>query len=447
MIELQKDGDQQNNAYLLFYKIVNDRLLYLSTLAIILSYFYNLPIVKYSIIGDNEFRLYDIVGVFLLMFHFKYNVILKGVLAKIQIFRWFWNLFKWASTTLIITLFVSIYNDKIMFFVQTLLYLFHLYVFFISGVFVYILCLKKKRGEKYITWLFQLSIVTSLVVIFQNFELIPFLWSDSYKKSYSGFLSGTLGPNKIVLGMTFLYIFIFSTSVVLERRIKVNFFLTAFTILLSFYALVISGSRTSYVGFFVFIGFFAYHSFGKFLSYLLVFASLFFVVLLINDKLYETAERVIDGRVIKKVKNIDDFENANVGNLYEDLGSGRKSLSKRNAYFLLENPIVLPFGMGFNNRLIVVAGDTAHNMYLQVIKELGLVGFFLYFGWLLQYLLVNLKVSRGFSIGLKGLIISVLVTAFFGEQLYIYRALFGLLGLFCVITSLYISVLHKEYFD
>jgi hypothetical protein len=169
--------------------------------------------------------------------------------------------------------------------------------------------------------------------------------------------------------------------------------------------------------------------------------------LLVNDDLYVKAEQVVTGRVVKKIRNKEDLTNGNVGNLYEDLGSGRKGLTEQNSLFLIENPYIIPFGMGFNNRLIMIGGSSAHNMYLQIIKELGLVGFVLYFGWLLQFLFVNLNAFKGFSIGLKGLVLALMVTSFFGEQLYIYRALFGLLGLFCIVTSLFMAISHKQHLD
>jgi len=41
------------------------------------------------------------------------------------------------------------------------------------------------------------------------------------------------------------------------------------------------------------------------------------------------------------------------------------------------------------------------------------------------------------------LVWAMLVTLFFGEHLYIYRPLFGLLGLFLMVTVIFVSALHK----
>jgi O-antigen ligase len=133
--------------------------------------------------------------------------------------------------------------------------------------------------------------------------------------------------------------------------------------------------------------------------------------------------------------------------LYEKLGSGRDQLTRGNIFYLIENPQVIPFGMGFVNRFNTAPGLSAHNMYLQVIKELGLVGFFIYFGWLIQYLVLDFKQNKGFSIALKGLVLAMLVALYFGEHLYIYRPLFGILGLFLAITSIFVSILHRVNID
>jgi len=83
-------------------------------------------------------------------------------------------------------------------------------------------------------------------------------------------------------------------------------------------------------------------------------------------------------------------------------------------------------------------------MYLNVIKELGLVGFFLYFGWLFSYFFISFKKYKGEALALKGLVLSMLVTLFFGEHLYIYRPLFAVLGMFLVIVNILISTLHDN---
>tara|TARA_R100001230_G_C5647315_1_gene152749 strand:- start:900 stop:1082 length:183 start_codon:yes stop_codon:yes gene_type:complete len=50
----------------------------------------------------------------------------------------------------------------------------------------------------------------------------------------------------------------------------------------------------------------------------------------------------------------------------------------------------------------------------------------------------------GFQLALNGLIIALLITLYFGEHLYVYRPLFGILGLFMAITVLLTIPLRKS---
>jgi len=440
------NNDTSGNIFLriCFQRLLKENVLLFSTFIICFSYFYNLPILKYALKGDNEFRIYDIFGLVLIYFHFKHKLIIHYIFKKNRVFKWFSFLLIWSSITLIFTFFSCIYYDNYLFFFQTILYFYHFYVFFSCGLFVYILCYKKNRINFYVNFILFFSCISFLIVILQNFNIIPFLWNDVYKEAYRSFLSGTLGPNKIVLGMTSFFIFVFSIGVLIEKNIKKKYLLVIITLILSLYVLLLSGSRTSYMALIVFIVYFSFFKTSQFVFIIVLFLSLFSLIIIVNNDIYEKIDVVINNRVVNKVKNKDDLTNANVENLYEDLGAGRKGLTEKNGIYLIENPLVIPFGLGFNNRIIKVAGASAHNMYIQVIKELGIVGFVLYFGWLIQYLLIDFKKYRGFSTVLKGLVLSMLITLFFGEHLYIYRPLFGLLGLFILITSLMMSILHID---
>ena len=131
--------------------------------------------------------------------------------------------------------------------------------------------------------------------------------------------------------------------------------------------------------------------------------------------------------------------------LYDDLGSGRNVLSMIYLKYLFNNPYIFPFGLGFNNRLALYA--SAHNTYLSLINEVGLVGVFLYFRWLGSYLFENMKKTRYLGFALKGLILAMLVTLFFGEHLYVYRPLFALVGFFLFATVILTAPRFYDSYD
>lgn len=425
-------------------KLVDDVFLKYVILSIGFSYFYNLPVLKYSAIGNNEFRLYDVAGVIVIFYYYAHFNFINFIIKKIKVFNWLRMLLNWIICTLPVSFYFYCYFGDLMSFIQSLLYLFHFYVFYLAAVLLFILNFKKINIIFFINCILVFSICSCAIVILQNFGIIPFLWSQVYYSNYQGFLSGTLGPNKIVLGITSLIIFTLSIGVFLQKDFGINKTLNIITILLNIYIILIAGSRTTYVGLLLFLSYFAFMKTSKFLVFGLVFSFLSFAVLLIDDEIYNKIEKVVNGRVVNKVRKKEKLQDNNVADLYEDLGSGRSDLTAGNALYLLENPAIIPFGAGFNNWLIGGGGKSAHNMYLQVIKELGLVGFVFYFGWLMNFLLIDFRKYQGFSIALKGLVVTMLITLYFGEHLYIFRPVFALLGLFLFVTTIFISILHNH---
>jgi hypothetical protein len=423
-----------------------DKVLFYVVCAMLFSYFYNLPVIKYSVTGDNEFRLYDVLGLFVFYYAYKYFYLINTVIKKVPIFNYLKLLLIWIVFGLFLTLFFSIINGKVTFFFQVFLYYYHFWVFYLSSVFLYIFCVNHTIRKYFIGCVFIFSIISNVIVVLQYMNIIPFLWSKTYWDNYA-FYSGTLGPNKIVLGMTSLFVLVLGIGVALQRELKVNKVLLIVALVLNLYTAILSGSRTTYVALGVFLAYFAIRSTLKFVFLGSLLACVFFLLISFNSDLYDKLDETLNNRVVAKINNVQEEKKGEIGELYEKLGSGRDQLTRGNIFYLIENPQVIPFGMGFVNRFNTAPGLSAHNMYLQVIKELGLVGFFIYFGWLIQYLVLDFKQNKGFSIALKGLVLAMLVALYFGEHLYIYRPLFGILGLFLAITSIFVSILHRVNID
>ena len=110
---------------------------------------------------------------------------------------------------------------------------------------------------------------------------------------------------------------------------------------------------------------------------------------------------------------------------------------KRQVDYLLTHVYVVPFGSGFNNFILI--GNSAHNIYLTLINEVGLVGLYFYVRWLLSYFALDFKRFKELGIVLKGLVLATMVTLLFGEQLYVYRPVFAILGLFLFATAILLS--------
>lgn len=433
-------------------KILKNKILKYVLFGMIFSYFYNLPVIKYSLKGDNEFRLYDVLGFVLFYYYYKYYGVLDFIIKRVSFLGKLRKFLYWACLTMITSLLFYIINNSIVSFLQVILYMYHFWAFYLTALFLYILFLSKENLKNVIYFILFLSIACCLLVISQHLGIVSFLWNDTYLEVYGLFFSGTLGPNKIVLGMTSLFTLSLCIGVLLSKELKISVLLVCVSILFNLYIIILSGSRTTYVALGVFAVFFAFRSPLKFAIFSVIFSFLFMGLIIVKPELRESIDNVLNNRIFAKTNvfkenKFDDEDEEGIGDLYSDLGSGRDKLTLGNAIYLLENPQIIPFGIGFVNHFDKAPGKSAHNMYLQIIKETGLVGFIFYFGWLLSYLFIKFDRFDGFSLALNGLVFAMLVSLFFGEHLYIYRPLFGLLGLFLLITAIFVSGLHKFEID
>lgn len=426
-------SDFRNALYVRF----NQPLMIMALYGMLLSYFYNLSVFNYSAVGSNELRLYDFAGLILVVYYI-YNFAYTYYFIKTQPFLRSLHFFLiYCIFSLMFTLFYSILYSKYLYFLSAVLYLYHFVIFFLTAVYLSILMRNPKRLKAFVVVSLIASSLAFLIVILQNLDIIPFLWNDDYKRMYQGFLSGTFGPNKIVVGMSAVMMSILSLALLNTKSITINRAIIYTALSTSLLAVVLSGSRTAYVGIAVFV---VYFSIRQPLS--IIYSSigmLFFVaaVTVAQPELLDKMNQVYEQRVEKKISNEDDLKEANVGQLYEDLGAGRNFLLIRYIDLLAEEYYFIPFGKGFNNR--IETASSAHNMYLSLIYEVGIVGMVLYFRWLSLYLFVRMRKLKVMETALHGLVISMMVTLFFGEHLYVYRALFGLLGLFLFVVTVLTS--------
>ncbi|OWP82808.1 hypothetical protein BWK59_13920, partial [Flavobacterium davisii] len=57
----------------IFILLRSNKILKIAIYLMMLSFFYNLPIIGYSLKGDNELRIYDFVGIYLFRLYFKHR--------------------------------------------------------------------------------------------------------------------------------------------------------------------------------------------------------------------------------------------------------------------------------------------------------------------------------------------------------------------------------------
>ncbi len=318
-----------------------------------------------------------------------------------------------------------------------------MWVFFLGAVFLYYYLNSAKRFHSFLSFILLLVIIEGLIVILQNIGLVPFLWSEVYRISYHGFLSGTFGPNKIVLGMTMLISFIFLIGINSEKQIKKNKLLLYSAITIAALCILFSGSRTTYLGLIFFLLYFFFTKTGHFMVFGIIGGVLFVILIVSSPMIMDRISATLENRVTYAIDGPEDISSyEDFTGVYDELGAGRSELHVMYVKYLLNKPLVIPFGRGFNNRLGI--GSSAHNMYLSLINEVGIVGLILFLRWLISFMVIIKQKMPGLQLALNGLIIALLVTLYFGEHLYVYRPLFGILGFFMMICVLLTAPLRKS---
>ena len=423
-------------------KITDDPLLKVVLWLLIFSYFYNLPVMSYSITGDNELRLYDFLGVVLLLRYFQYFKYVNLGIDKVVFLRRFRDFAVYCTISIILTFLIFLIKDRFIKFLQSFLYLYHMWVFFLGAVFLYFYLSTPKRYTRIFTFITILVLAEGILVIGQNIGVFPFLWSDAYYKAYSGFLSGSVGPNKIVIGMMMLISVILLLGILYEKRLKVPKYLIYAALTVAVICILLSGSRTTYVGVGVFLVYFLVKRTARFIQFAIMGSFFLVAVLYYNPTILSRVSDTINGRIIDRIDEPDDIKSAeDFTGLYEDLGAGRKELHENYVHFLLNNAWLLPIGQGFNNRSGI--GYSAHNMYLTLIAELGVFGLILYLRWLFSYLVIVKRKLPNLQMAVNGIVLAMMVTLYFGEHLYIFRPLFGILGFFMIACVLLLAPLRN----
>src|SRR5690606_3149452 len=189
----------------------------------------------------------------------------------------------------IFTTFHSIYLNRMVWIVQTTLYLFHFYVFFLTCLLMIIMIQDTKHLKNLVQFSLICALISFIIVILQNLGLVPYLWNTSYLRAYHGFLSGTFGRNKIVLGMTCVMMFAMSIGLLNDKRVKINKTLLISTICISIIVAIITGSRTAYLGLAVFLVYFLIRDFRSFVFSSFVLIAVLTVTAAIDNTLIQMA--------------------------------------------------------------------------------------------------------------------------------------------------------------
>jgi hypothetical protein len=402
------------------------------------SLFYNIPVAS---IGQ-ELKLYDLIMPFFI-FHFLSNR--QGVIDFARNDKVSWSMIKfaaWCSLTFVITCIVYLADGNVMWLLQAAYYLFHLWGFVLCTVFIRKdFLLDRRYFERAITLILILGVLETLVIMGQNFDFIPYLWSEEYFIAYGDTsLSGTLGPNRVVPGSTMFLLFVLGICIVTSKQsLRINRLLGVTLAITSILVIGLSGSRTAYLSVGAFLGVLAVVNPRTIIRMAIPIVIVVGMAMVIFDvrPMVNKVEYMLNYRIFDQLEMVESVGNRDY---FDELGAGRKGKIYKSTNFLLNNPVVIPFGRGFLNMKGVKGlagikeGNSSHNLYLQMIIENGVVGLYLYLAFIFAFIGNNRRDRNSYI--LIAMILAVLVNLFFGENFYVYRTSYGLLGLLLLTATI-----------
>lgn len=402
------------------------------------SLIYNIPVANWG----KEVVLYDLLFVYFLVqflcnkdgvFSFsKIDTVSKAAL----------RFGLWCSLTFLVSTTYLVLIGRFMWVLMSVVYLYHLWGFIICTCFFRLNAFVDQSFlEKTIRALLIMGVLETLIIVGQNMQLVPYLWSKAYYDSYGGgiSLSGTLGPNRVVPGSTLCLLFVLSIMVIFSKQNTLKYLKwIAYPLsLLTLLTIFLSGSRTGYISLSGFVFCLLLLRPLSLVKYFMVVAMLSAICIPFVFRSGSNISKRLDlmwrFRITDQVKLADQY--ADDKDYYSTLGAGRKGKLVKAANYIVDNPWIIPTGAGFNNRMTGAAkeGNSAHNLYLTMIVENGLVGLVLYLS--IFFCFVRGPISDKHTLILIALFVCVCINIFFFESFYIYRQSFGLLGLLFIVAS------------
>ncbi len=414
----------------------------------ILGYWYNLPIISTGIFGGyNEFRLYDFSFMLLVFFLIKHNSLKRSLRAlqsdkSLKYLYWFTI---WASIMTLPTIIFVLLRGNLVYAGMTVMFLYHLWGFILL-VAVIKTFYNAETIIPLVKWFLALSTAHLLLYYLQISGIVGHLWPQVYIEAYGeNAFSGTLGPNRITPGMMTLMGMILSFYVLITR-LESRFLRTLAwsNIFLALPAILMIGSRTTFVTLVLFVVFYFIFYRMRFIPIVILLVPFF--ILFYNYGLNQRQKERIKSNIEwneRKLLRGEALDNLTIIEGYENIGSNRAQILEKYVPFLLNNFYILPTGFGFNNRIIAssTGAASAHNIYLSLLNELGFVGVILYISWLTSYILMERRrgmlshwhLGRGIVTSLVGAMILSLMA---GEHLYVYRPCFAILGTFLFVITI-----------
>lgn len=407
-------------------------------------------------ITASEIRLYDLV--FVIMFLF----VLAPMLS--QIFK-VWSSSSSAHKFLLywillgmVGLVVTLINSENRFIIGIIRY----FRFFSFSI-VFVLGFMFIQNRKQLLILFDAMIICiaiiSIVGSLQGFNIIPNLWPDYYAV-YSDFEGGYLSTASLAPNHTHYSLIMAIGIIMVITRFTISFRISllnavfAFSLLPMLYSMIASRGRSGWLvlGVFLIVNLILSRNIKGFVFALLLIGG---IGLMLDSNIQAGDSSVKDILLYRSINANKQFGKTALDALDDDeknwierVDDNRWGIYQQSIENLFNNPQYLLIGAGFQNASLGIGkvALAAHNAYINIVAEHGIIGLFVYLSFL-YYLYrfgaqaknnANNKASHTMALNWICLFAGLLVTNFFGEVIYPGRALFTFLGTFFIVAVLFL---------
>jgi O-antigen ligase len=411
---------------------------------LLISFFYCLPLGRYSIGGFNtDLRVYDII-ILLVVFYYFANSTFTGELRMLfGSTEWFHRWLKFLGVMTILSILIAVMYSGTSFLLPSLIRVYR----FIAYLFVPFLVFCAVRTKSDYLFLFKLFFglcaFVGIIGFAQGMGVLETFWPEYWVQMYSEMRApvATLSPHHkhigvimlvaVCLGIGYLQ---FTPNVILKVMI-------AIICLIMFTVPLFAGTRTYLLGFAGVIPAILLVGRGKSvlpIALIIVGAAIFLNYS--NTDIVEKVEAKFDERVTSRIEKLG----------YEGVYRERTFIYLDILRTLKERPYLFFTGTGYQNIHNFIGATGAHNNFLQVLMELGILGFIV-FMLFISSTWKNLKsverqiqdfeiktVAQYTWVALCG----VILTMFVGETFWGQTAMFTLAGQLSFLFALAISPLY-----
>jgi len=423
-------------------KVLTFPILMLSLL--ISSTFYVVPLSRVEYFGT-DFHLFDFVFAF-----FFITVGLKEWSQVIALFKTKKQLFWWAGILLILSwlsLIITAATSGIGRLGPAGVRLIRFSAYFFSGAYVVVLVNTPRKLKHILTILYLNVVIQAILSTAQRLGWIGSFYSAFYIQAYGALPVGTLSAHHKQIGVVMLLGLGIGLTYLRVKKNLIQRIVNIIFVGLMFSASVFALSRTAWLG-----------MAGMALGYLFIYKGrsigmgLLLLIGLVGLTLLMTQLEVNILGVLEEDVNlvlIDRVERLGV----EGLTSDRQIIYETVPNRIARNPWIIFVGTGFQNQSSFFYGSGAHNNYLHVWMELGIIGFIVYMGMLRQILFdlwsgakrLSSKFEKTLAMDTFAVFIGILFTMLVGETLWAQPSMRTMTAQIMILVGLAVAPLHNWY--